>query len=248
MRHNSKLNRLTSQISSPLKVSSLPLATSIITMSLCLLFSVFLVKSVHAEDIYETDYGTYASNLYSDVTDIINSDFIIRTSGSFRYLRYPVSRTTVDGDSQEKSFNYLGAGADIALFYCKNSSCFGIDQTLSTIYTYKNSGNHFIGSSHIEYLYRQLLASRLLLQYGGGIGLNYASNSNKTEEKVFLGNGLALSLKFLIIATFFFTHDIGAGLNIAPTMLFELGVKDDEKNSKHLLYGVDVGIHFMFKY
>ena len=104
MRHNSKLNRLTSQISSPLKVSSLPLATSIITMSLCLLFSVFLVKSVHAEDIYETDYGTYASNLYSDVTDIINSDFIIRTSGSFRYLRYPVSRTTVDGDRQEKSF------------------------------------------------------------------------------------------------------------------------------------------------
>ena len=248
MRHNSRPNRLISLITSPSKASPSPLVTSIITMSLCLLFSVFLVKSVHAEEIYAADYGTYDSSLYSDDTDIINSDFIIRTSGSFRYLRYPVSRTTVDGGSQEKSFNYLGAGADIALYYCRNSFCVGIDQTLSTIYTYKNSGNHFIGSSHIELLYRQLWASRLLLQYGGGFGLNYASNSNKIEEKVFLGNGLALSFKALIIATFFFTHDIGAGLNIAPTMLLELGVKDDENNSKHLLYGVDVGIHFMFKY
>ena len=218
---------------------------SIIATSLCLLFSVFLAASAHAEDIYEANYETYPSHLYSDVTDIINSDLVVRVGGIFTHYSYTVAKS----DTDKKTLHYNGAGGNIALYYCKDLSCGVIDQNLSTVYTYKGSNNHFIGSTHIGYLIRYLLADIILLQGSIGAGLAYASNSDDIEKKVFIGNGVALSFKLSILATFFFTRDIGAGFHIAPSMLYEFGVNNNVNyENKNIFFGFDAGIHLILKY
>ena len=217
-----------------------------ITTLFFLVFSLWIATSAYAEDIYEPAYSSYDTNLYSDTTDIINSDIGVRVGGSFNYIYYPVSKQ-FGNEIKEKSLHYSGGGADITLTYCRNSHCGFIDQDLSAIYTYKGSKAHFLGSTHIGYQFRLLVGNMLLIQAGAGLGLTYASNSDDIEKKVFAGNGIAISAKLYIVPTIFFTRDIGVGIHLAPFYSVELGVENNSSNTPQIL-GLDAGIHLMLKY
>ena len=200
-----------------------------------------------------TSSGAYAqtSNTNSSYTDVAlgDSNFVIRVGGGFTYLYYG-SIGTANG-SKHRAFHYPGANGNLAFNYCMNSHCIGVDQILATVYTYKGSGNHFLGSTHINYINRHLLADSFMLEFGAGAGLTYASNSNYKEKRVFVGNGLAISFKLYCIFTYFITRNIGIGVNVAPLGLIELGLNNPEGSSiKHLpgSVGLDAGLHVMLKY
>ena len=214
-----------------------------ITISFFLIFLLLVAASAHAEDIFEPDYATYNTSLYSETTDIVNSDIVVRVGGNFNsILSYPVSEV------YDQKFNYIGAGGNISLYYCSSAVCGIIDQNLATIYTYKGSGNHFLGATHAGFIYRFLRGNRFLLEWGIGTGAVYASNSEDIEKKVFKGAyGVAVSLKLYLNSTIFINSDFGIGLSIAPSALYELG-RTDVTDANSIFYSFDAGIHLMYKY
>ena len=221
-----------------------------IAIPVFLFFSALIATPAHAETIYESNYSNYKKSYYSDITDIVNSDFITRVGGNFTYLHYTISEQ-LHGVSQKTSLNYVAAGGNIALYYCKYGSCIGLDQTVASLYTPSNSDGHFFGETHVSYLYRLPFANRVLFEFGLGIGLTYASNSSEPDKRVFVGNGVALSSKAYFNLTYFFTRDIGMGINVSPSVLYEFGIDNEPSsgsNDPPVFYGVDAGIHFMLKY
>ena len=237
---------------------------SYITTTFFLIFLLLVAIPAHAEDIYEPDYADYNKDRYSETTDIVNSDFVVRMGGTFKYLIYSFSKQFEDDpEPQNSNISYMAPGGNISLYYCKNIGCFGIDQDLATVYTYKGSGNHFYGATHIAAYVRFLRANRLLLEPGIALGVAYASNSNNIEEKVFRGCGIAFSAKIPSFSlTIFINRFFGIGLYAALDLLYDIGVKtnndgeangnnDATKNKKSdipLLFGFDAGIHLMIKY